>query len=330
MFQEGFINHFANWWFLLALPLPLMMLAWHLWRHWHRPAVLYSDLSVAAGLPVTLKQRVLGLMPYTRALALCLGIVALARPQYGTVEYSASSLGVDIALSIDVSGSMQETDYRPNRLEAAKQAAIDFVDGRETDRVSVVVFGESAALLCPPTLDMDAAQLFIQAISDGMVGNQATAVGDGLALAVRKLEDSTAKSRVAILLTDGENNSGQIDPLKAGEIAKALGVKVYTIGLGRGGRGQQLPFLGTMMSNAGFNESTLKQIAEITGGQYFRASDEKSLQEIYDQIDRMEKSEIEVEETADYNERFMLFWFPGLALIGLEFLLRAFWLRRLP
>jgi Ca-activated chloride channel family protein len=280
-----------------------------------------------------MKQRVETLLPWLRTLVLCLGIVALARPQYGDIEYNVKSLGVDIALVIDVSNSMQERDFRPNRLEAAKEAAIEFVSNRLTDRVSVIVFGEFAGTLCPPTLDMATAERFIGAIYDGIIPNNATAIGDGLGTAVKKMEDSPAKSRVAILLTDGENNTGELTPEQASETAKALGVRVYTIGVGRGAsfaRSRIPGFNLGIQGGQGFDEETLKKIASETGGKYFHATDEKTLKSIYDEIDRMEKSEIEVDESADMNEQFSFFWFPALALLGLEFILRAFWLRRLP
>lgn len=317
------INHFQNPWLLLLLPLPFALLFWHLYRSKRQPAVVYSDLSIARDIAPSIRQRVLKMLPFVRTVALCLGIVALARPQYGTVVYNQESLGVDIALSIDVSGSMRQKDYYPNRLEAAKRAAISFVDNRETDRISVIIFGVEAALLCPPTLDMEVVKMFIEAIQDGMINNQATAVGDGLAMALRKLEDSDAASRVVILLTDGESNSGEIQPLQAAEIAEALAVRVYTIGVG-----SRSMFRG--MTAPGFDEGTLQEIADLTGGRYFSATNEKQLEEIYMEIDRLEKSKIEVEESANYDERFMYFWFPGLILLAMEFLMRAFWLRRLP
>jgi Ca-activated chloride channel family protein len=333
---QDLVYRFLHPWWLLALPLPFVWLLIQRWRETSSPpAVLYSDLSDLKGLPVSIGQRIHYLLPWGRCLALVLGVLALARPQSGTVEYSSSSLGVDIAMVLDVSGSMQEMDFKPNRLEAMKEAAVKFIRQRESDRVTVVVFGESAGVLCPPTLDMGAAQMFIEAIQDGILRNQSTAVGEGLALGVDKLKDSPAKSRIAILLTDGENNSGKILPMQAAEIAKSLKVRVYTIGVGReelgmalnlgGGQITQMP-----MARPQFDDKTLKQIAELTGGRYYHATDENALKKVYDEIDQMEKTEIETREAADYNEQFMVFWFPGLFLLALEFLLRAFWLRRLP
>ncbi|MBI1290341.1 VWA domain-containing protein [bacterium] len=332
--MSNLINHFAHPWMLLALVLVPLLLILQRRSERNAPSVLYSDLSMARGLPRSARQRFLAMVPYSRALVLTLGIVALARPQYGNLEMKTSALGVDIALVLDVSGSMMEDDYVPNRLEAAKAAAQAFVKARATDRVSVIVFATSAALLCPPTLDMAAAEQFIGSIHRDMIANGSTAVGDGLGLAVSKLKDSKAKSRVAIVLTDGDSNSGRLTPEQAAETAEALKVRVYTIGLTRGNSSApQMGLLGGPMfapPSAGFNEELLKNIAERTGGKYFRANNERSLRQIYQEIDALEKTEIEVKQTADYDERFFYFWLPALALLGLEFLLKAFWLRRLP
>lgn len=333
--MNQYINQLAHPWFLLLLALVPVFLWLQIRAESRRtPTVVYSDLSLAAGIRPTLRQRLLKLLPWSRAIVLTLGIIALARPQYGRTEVSMSSLGLDIAMVIDVSGSMMEEDYYPNRLEAAKEAAISFVRMRETDRVSVVIFGAVAALLAPPTLDMPAVEQFIASIQREIIDGSATAIGDGLGLAVTKLKDSPAKSRVVILLTDGDNNSGRLSPEQAAAAAKAHGIKVYTIGVTRGTRGRQglnlfgaAPFSSQML---GLSEEVLKGIAESTGGKYFRASNESTLKSIYTEIDRLEKSEIEVTRNTDFDERFHFFWFPALALLALEFLLRALVLRRLP
>ncbi len=329
-----FVYRFFHPWFLVLLPIPFILLAIQLRGEKKKtPSVVYSDSSFVGQLPKTLKVRALRFLPWVRCLALCLGVIALARPQYGFVEYTTSALGIDIALVLDVSGSMQETDFLPNRLEAAKEAAIEFVDNRKTDRVSVVLFGESAAVLCPPTLDMETAKLFLSSVQDKIISNQRTAIGEGLALAVKQMEQQEektdiARSRVAILLTDGENNAGKINPMQAAEIAKALNVRVYTIGVGGGMRARGRTF--NFRAPASFDAEALKEISEMTDGQYFHATDEKSLNQIYAEIDQLEKTEIETDETADFNEKFMFAWFPALLLLGLEFFLRAFWLRRIP
>ncbi|HMX63054.1 MAG TPA: VWA domain-containing protein [Candidatus Sumerlaeota bacterium] len=337
--EKEVVYQFLQPWWLVALPLPFVWLL--LQRYMERkraPAILYSDTSVLADLPKTFAQRMHYLLPWVRSLALLLGVIAMARPQAGNIQFNTSSLGVDIAMVLDVSGSMQAQDFRPNRLEAMKEAAVRFIRNRQSDRISIVVFGESAGVLCPPTLDMGAAELFVEAIQDQMIRNQSTAIGDGLALGVSKLKDSPAKSRVAILLTDGENNSGKILPLQAAEIAKTLNVRVYAISMGDDGNGGTTVMIGgqrMVIPNAQAPgtppaSDTLKEIARMTGGQYFHASDERALNQIYDEINTLEKTEIESTRTADFNEQFMLFWYPALALLVLEFLARAFWLRRFP
>lgn len=332
--MTSWINHFAHPWLLLLLLLVPVVLLVQRRAERRAPSILFSDLRLAHGLPKSARQRFLEFLPYSRALILSLGILALARPQYGTLDMRTSSLGVDIAMVLDVSGSMQEDDYYPNRLEAAKVAAQTFVQNRKTDRISVVVFATSAALLCPPTLDMAAVNQFLGAIHRDMITSESTAVGDGLGLAVKQLKESDAKSKVVILLTDGDSNSGKLTPAQAAEAAKALGIRVYTIGMTRGnaGAGQLGLFGGAPFAQQalGISEDVLENIAKMTGGQYFRASNEQSLRQIYLEIDKLEKTEIEVQQTADYDERFYIFWLPALVLLGLEFLLKAFWLRRLP
>jgi Ca-activated chloride channel homolog len=324
------IFRFLQPWVLFFLVLPPLFLAWELWRRRSNvPSVLYSDLSLARGLPKSLKQKAGALFPWVRFLVLVLGIIALARPQFGTIERRVGSLGVDISLVLDVSNSMQQPDFVPNRLEAAKEAAIEFIKNRETDRVSVIIFGKDVGVLLPPTLDMSTAEMFIQSVYDGILDNTATAIGDGLGMAVKKMEDSTAKSRVVILLTDGDNNAGKLKPMQAAEVAKSLDVRVYTIGVGSIRTRGRLGAFGPI-SGMSFDETTLKKIANLTGGKYYRATDKETLKGIYREIDEMEKTEVKVDETASYNEQFHLLWLPALFLLGLEIFLRAFWIGRLP
>lgn len=326
---------FLNPAFLALLPWPLVWLAWHRWRSGKRhPTLVYSDVSLLGGIQPTFKQRVLRLMPWVRVLVLMLGIIALARPQYGSIERHVNSMGLDIALVIDVSGSMQAQDFKPNRLEAAKAVVKKFIEGRPNDRISIIIFAEDAAVLSPPTFDSEAAKLFVDNIHDQIIPNTRTAIGMGLALGVDKLKDSKAKSKVLVLLTDGDNNAGVIQPLQAAEAAKALKIRTYTIGVGTDGETvipQQTP-LGPVMQRVTFtiDEDTLTKIAEMTGGKYFRAKEERALARIYNEIDHLEKTEIEATNYANFDERFMWLWGPALALVLLEFLLRAFWLVRLP
>lgn len=326
--MTDWINHFQHPWVLALLPLPLLLLLWQKWKGGRAPSVVYSGLEVARGIPLSLRQRVMGVLPYSRALVLLLGITALARPQHGTTEYDVNAEGIDIVMCIDVSGSMQMQDFAPNRLEAAKAAAAEFVSNRTRDRVAITLFGANTAILSPPTLDMSASRTFIESIHDGIILNHATAIGDGIGISTQILKDSEAASKVILLLTDGENNSGRLEPLQAADIAKALGIRIYTIGVGRDVRAGGGALIGR--GGGDFDSAVLREIADRTGGRYFSAANEQALNRVYDEIDAMERSEIEVEETATYSERFMYFWFPALALLLGELGLRAFWLRRLP
>jgi Ca-activated chloride channel family protein len=320
---------FLHPWLLLLLPLPLVWLAWHYASRARRhPSVLYSDLAGLAMIRPTLRVRLLGLLPVLRAVALLLGILALARPQYGQTERRLSALGLDIALAIDVSNSMMAEDFQPNRLEVAKDVVQDFVAGRESDRISVVVFGATAAVLSPPTFDRNAVNAFVDRIHDGMIDNRKTAIGMGLGLSLSNLEDSEAKSRIVVLLTDGENNEGIISPEQAAEMARALGVRVYTIGMGTNDVMHRGPW--GMGAVASFDEESLRMIAEKTGGRYYAATNTGALRAIYEEIDRLEKTEIEIDEYENFDERFMLLWLPGLLLLAFELVARGLWLGRLP
>lgn len=255
-----------------------------------------------------------------RLLALVCMIVALARPQTRNDEELVNGEGVDIVLAIDVSGSMLAQDFTPNRMEAAKEVAANFVANRPTDRIAVVIFSGESFTLCPLTTDQQVLKTQIYNIQSGLL-EDGTAIGSGLATSVDRLRASKSKSKVVILLTDGENNGGQIPPLTAKELAKATGVKVYTIGVGTEGYAQT-----PMQTNTGevvmqrdkvnIDEKLLTQIANETGGKYFRAKDNESLKNIYSEIDKLEKSKIEITALKRYSEKFFPF-----ALLALFFLL---------
>lgn len=234
-----------------------------------------------------------------RVLALTLVILALARPQFGRVERQTFSEGIDIMLVLDVSLSMRAADFFPNRLEAAKAVIQEFIAGRVGDRIGLVIFGSTASTIVPLTLDYGVVQSFVQRIQFNLLSGESTAIGMGLATALSKLTESDGKSRIAILLTDGENNAGNIDPLVAAEAAQASGIKVYTIGVGSESRrwgGMQVP------NEAGIDEETLTRIAEMTGGLYFRATDNQKLSAIYAEIGKLEKSRVESTQFDNFNE----------------------------
>lgn len=274
-------------------------------------------------------------LPFLRAVIFFLLIAALARPSGISSDKEYQTHGVDIMIALDISGSMLAEDFQPeNRAYVAKQEAIKFIQGRENDRVGLVVFSKKAFTQCPLTLDY---RILIELLSEIRVGMIAdgTAIGMGIATAVNRLRDSNAKSKVIILITDGENNAGNIDPITAAELAKSFGIKAYTIGVGRGG---MVPFpvddplFGKryVQANVEIDETTLKRIADITGGLFFRARDPQGLSEIYERINQLEKSEVKVKEYRSYNELFPVFLIPALLLLLLDILLRRSVLLKVP
>ncbi|MEO6220344.1 MAG: VWA domain-containing protein [Ginsengibacter sp.] len=261
-------------------------------------------------------------------------IIAIARPQTRFDEQQSEGEGIDIILCIDVSGSMTAQDFTPNRLEAAKKVAGDFVEHRTTDRIGIVIFSGESFTQCPLTTDYFVLKSQIEQIRNGLL-EDGTAIGSGLATSVDRLRNSKAKSKVIILLTDGINNGGLIDPATAKEIAKAFKVKVYTIGVGTDGYAAtpvNSPMGGVVMQSekVAIDEKLLKNIANETGGKYFRATDNKSLENIYKEIDRLEKSKVEITTFHRSTEKFYPFIFAAMALLLIEILLRYTVFKKFP
>ncbi len=320
---------FASPWLLvLVLIIPLLATRYFLNKKATLPAsIKYTKTSLMHGLPTSwrVKMRPLGFI--LRMFAITLAILALARPQFVQGRETISGEGVEIALALDISGSMASLDFEPsNRLDASKQVIGDFVAERQYDKLGLVVFASEAFNQSPLTLDhnmlnrsLDQVELATDlGIEDG------TAIGLGIANAANMLANSDAESKVVILLTDGVNNSGQIDPLSAAEAAKALGIKVYTIGAARPGQ-VPVPVQGTsqiVYQESTLDEETLMQVADITGGMYFRAEDTSGLREIYNEINAMEKSTVEVQVFNHYTELAVIFLIPAVLIILLEILLR--------
>lgn len=267
------------------------------------------------------------MLPFLRSLVFGLAIFSLARPQAVNREREHETKGVDIVISLDISGSMLAEDFKPeNRLGVAKEEAGKFVRGRENDRIGLVVFAREAYTQCPLTLDYDILSHLLSEIQIGMI-QDGTAIGMGLATAVNRLRESDARSKVIILITDGENNAGKIDPVTAAELAKTFGIKVYTIGVGRGGLVPfpvNDPLFGKryVQAKVDIDEFTLKRIADITGGVFFRARDPRSLAEIYARINELERTEVRVHEYQSFDELFPYFLFPGLILLAAELILK--------
>jgi Ca-activated chloride channel family protein len=268
-----------------------------------------------------------------RMLALSCIIIALARPQTKFDETQTEGEGIDIILCIDVSGSMTAQDFQPNRMEAAKKVAEDFVDNRPNDRIGVVIFAGESFTQCPLTTDHYVLKSQIAQIRNGLL-EDGTAIGSGLATSVDRLRNSKSKSKVVILLTDGINNGGLIDPSTAKEIAKAFKVKVYTIGVGTDGYAPtpvSTP-MGIVMQNqkVSIDEKLLQKIAQETGGKYFRATDNNSLAKIYNDINQLEKSKVEVTSFHRYTEKFYPFIFAAMALLLIEIVLRYTLFKKFP
>lgn len=268
-----------------------------------------------------------------RLLTLCCLIIALARPQTHNDEQLVNGEGIDIVLCLDISGSMLAQDFTPNRMEAAKNVASEFIDHRPTDRIGLVIFSGESFTMCPLTTDRNVLKSQLYNVQSGLL-EDGTAIGSGLATGVDRLRNSPSKSKVIILLTDGENNGGLIDPNTAKEIAKSIHVKVYTIGMGTEGFAP-VPVqtaTGVIMQREKVNidEKLLTQIATETGGHYYRAKDNESLKGIYDEIDRLEKTKIEVSSIRRYSEQFFPFALAAAISLLLELLLRWTVLRKFP
>jgi len=299
---------FANpEYFLLLLFLPLFIF-WY-WKK-HRTQIVELQISTVQmfyAIPRTWRQRLQHLLFVLRVLAFIFLTIALARPQSTSQGENVNTEGIDIILATDISGSMVAEDFHPNRIEAAKKVAMDFIDGRPNDRIGLVVFSGESFTQCPLTLDHPVVKNLLSQIKSGMI-EDGTAIGEGLATAISRLKDSKAKSRVIILLTDGVNNMGSIDPLTAAGIAQTFGIRVYTIGVGTVGVAPypvQTPF-GIQYQNmpVEIDEALLQKIADQTNGKYFRATDNRTLKSIYDEIDRMEKTKIEVTQFRRHKEEF--------------------------
>ena len=318
--------------FLLALLLPIMIV-WYAKKNTGRQASLKVSSSKSF-VKFTSWKTILRHLPFIlRLLTVGLIIVALARPQTKTDEQQAEGDGIDIVLCIDVSGSMTAQDFSPNRMEAAKKVAQDFIDKRLTDRIAIVIFSGESFTQCPLTTDRMVLKSAVESIHNGLL-EDGTAIGDGLSTSVDRLRSSKSKSKIVILLTDGENNGGLIGPTNAKEIAKAFGVKVYTIGVGTNG---YAPFpiktaLGIVMQQqkVTIDEKLLKEIAGETGGKYFRATDNSSLDSIYAEINGLEKSKVEISTLTRYTEKYFPFLIAALLLLLLEFLLRFTLLKKFP
>ena len=317
-------------WLLLIVPL---LVAYHLWVGRHEASLTVSTLGRGHA-PRTLRYWLRPLPFVLRLMALSLLIVALARPVEEHAESEITIEGVDIVLAMDISGSMLAQDFKPNRIEASKSIASEFVADRQGDRLSIVAFAGESFTQCPLTSDRGAVQTALAHLRSGVI-DDGTAIGNGLATAINRLRESSSKSKIVVLLTDGVNNSGSMSPRMAADIAKELGIKVYTIGVGRRGMAPTSimdPFgnVSLAMVNVEIDEELLREVSSITGGRYFRAENTEALTNIYSEIDKMEKSKVEVTDYISYEELYLGWLLWGLALLLAELFVNRIVLNRLP
>lgn len=311
------------------------MVAWYVYRALRGGATMrISTTDTFAKSHHTLKYYLRHLPFVLRCAAVVLLIVALARPQTTESGSSSKTEGIDIVLALDISGSMLARDFLPDRVAAAKEVAANFINDRRGDRIGLVVFAGESFTQSPLTTDKATLLTLLNQVKIGMV-EDGTAIGNGLATSINRLRESDAKSKVIILLTDGVNNTGQIAPMTAAEIAKSLGIKVYTVGVGTRGNAPYPArdmWGNTVMTTVPveIDEQMLADIASMTGGQYFRATNKQALQQIYDQINELETTKIETNEYTLYHELYAGFAIWALVLLAVEFLLRALYLRQIP
>ncbi|MCQ2265581.1 MAG: VWA domain-containing protein [Bacteroidales bacterium] len=313
---------FANPYYFLFLLLLIPLVGWPLWkRHKMHGTLQVSTTESVAKAPRTWKQRFFFLPLVCRALAVIFIVIALARPQSAFRQQNIQVEGVDIVLTVDVSGSMKCMDFRPNRLAACKKVAAEFIEGRPTDRIGLVVYAGEAFTQCPATTDHQTLLGLLEKVKFDLI-EDGTAIGDGLGTAINRLRETNAKSKIIILLSDGVNNSGYMDPLSAAEIAKDYNIKVYTIGCGSMGQAPYPGPYGTVYVDTEIDENLLKSIAATTGGKYFRATNTQKLEEVYKEIDKMEKTIINETTFENKADEFIPFLVFALIFIGLEILLR--------
>ncbi|CAM3360890.1 vWA domain-containing protein [Rhodothermus bifroesti] len=314
-----------EWLWALALLPALALLRWWLWRR-RKGDVQFSSTTLLSHVPQTFWSRLRGLPFALRLATLALCIVALARPQERFVRETHTVEGIDVLLVLDVSSSMLAQDFLPNRFEVARRTAAHFVQGRQQDRIGLVVFAGQAFTQVPLTLDYAFLQTMLARLQLGRL-EDGTAIGTALATAVNRLKDAEARSKVIILLTDGQNNRGEIDPLTAAQLARMAGIRIYTIGLS--GHGQAPLGPQRQLVPVEIDEVMMQRVAELTGGRYFRATDEKALEAIYAEIDRLEKSPVASLRYEAVRERYAGFLLAALLLLCLEIGLRSTRLRRL-
>ncbi|MEI7802232.1 MAG: VWA domain-containing protein [Bacteroidota bacterium] len=328
---------FADKWVLWLIPVVIVLagLWWYFLSKKNYSTLKLSSTNSFKGFGNPVKAVLKKFLPVLRVCAIVLLLVAIARPQTSFDEETVTTEGIDIVVALDLSASMLAKDFSPCRLEAAKNEAMNFIDGRPHDRIGLVVFAGESFTQCPVTIDHAILKNQLKEIKNGLL-EDGTAIGMGLATSVQRLKDSPAKSKVVILMTDGVNNKGSIDPATAADIAMQFGVRVYTIGIGTNGKAMT-PVAKTLDGefmydyvDVQIDEALLQDIAKKTGGQYFRATNNKKLKEIYSQIDKLEKTKIEMNAFERKTEKFYVFAFGAALFFLLEILLRYLFLKSVP
>ncbi len=314
-------------WLLLIVPIILGYQGWKFFSN-KNASFVFSNTSMLSDLPGNFRAYLAYASPLFYVISFCLIVVALARPQERNATVEQRAEGIDIVLSIDISSSMLAEDLKPNRMLAAKEIAGEFIRARNHDRIGLNVFARESFTICPPTIDHRLALELLETVDIGMV-RDGTAIGIGIATSINRLRDSEAESRVIILLTDGMNNAGEIDPITAGELAAAYGIRIYTMGIGTRGTAPYPiddPVFGRRYQNVPvhIDEEMLKKIADMTGGQYYRATTTEELSEIYRDIDELERTEIEEIIYLDYKDLYAGFLIGGIALLFIGFINERF------
>lgn len=325
---------FANPLYLLLLLLLIPAIAWYIWKQRESEASLQvSTIRAFEKMPRSYKWYLRHFRFILRIMAIACLIVALARPQSTSSWQNSSTEGIDIMLTLDISTSMWARDFKPNRLEAAKDVAAQFINGRRNDNIGLALFAGEGFTMCPMTTDHAVLLNLLKDVQSDMLID-GTAIGVGLATAINRIRDGQAKSKTIILLTDGSNNRGEISPTTAAEIAKSLGIRVYTIGVGTKGLAPypvQTPYgIEYRDAEVDIDENTLTQIAATTGGEYYRATNNNTLKQVFEEIDKLEKTKMSVKEFSKKQEEYLPWALWALVMLVLEIVLRNTWLRNIP
>lgn len=325
---------YSKYFLLLLLLVPFLLWYFEKKVRFRKPVLPVPSSHISAGLKKTIRYYLYRYEYVITIMIFILLVLALARPRSGFRQQTVHTEGIDIVLVMDISTSMRAMDFDPNRLEAAKKIAIDFVNQRYSDRIGVVSFARVSFTLVPLTIDYEVIRKSLSGVKFASENIDGTAIGNAIATAVDRLKSSEARSKVIILLTDGVNNAGEIDPRTAARLAKAFGIKIYTIGAGTKGEANypvQTPFGERMMKvRVELDEDLLSEIADMTGGKYFRATDNKTLKEIYDTINQLEKTRLEVKEFTRYREWFHYFVIAALVIYLIKLFMNLVWLKPFP